>query len=327
MWFVLEYKKHLMAIFRVIILECVFIIGIFAVMNLLFKLFVFQEYQDYNFLSDKEYDIVVESDDFDLKYKKYKKISNVITVENEDGSIINANVYIDYGTGFLPLPRLGENEIVISKKIADEIGVTKGDIVSLEFPLFVTPIEYYVKDIFSYVSDFYDVGRSKYISTAIIGSNHIITDKLLGKMVYFLSQDEYSSFMGDQEAYTKKFDLDNERETIKGKLIVLHCVLISIFFICCLIGYLFAHKELMKENIKYYHDGFVAKTVRRINSLDHSLGMLIPLVFETFWMINDDKGVSVSICATLSIILIQFGLTITFILIGGKKFGKAVGNK
>ena len=104
--------------------------GIFAVF-MIFIIFLFSnglllKERHYKTVSSSSYEYVVESSTLNLNSNIYYKMQQLVTCESVDGRVINVNVYMDlqdvnYDGSPLKTKELADNEIAISKKVAEKL--------------------------------------------------------------------------------------------------------------------------------------------------------------------------------------------------------------
>lgn len=318
-----EYGKHLRAIFPSLVWHFVTLVIGFVVWNFLFLTWVHPVQKEYSSLKQARYTDVVESSDSVESYLNLKKLNNIITFNNSEQERMNINTYIARGKGLLENLSLNEHEAAISVKMAEKLKLSMGDRVWAEYPIYDEPIEYVVTDILPYASDFYDVMNNQDFSYAVIGDDGTLFNQAQGKTVYFLGFKEYNEFMLNGYSYSNRFNINDECTSMRFHINLLYAIMLSLLIIFVAIMLYLANREICKEVLKYYYDGFDINVVKMMDRIDHLLICGLPIIFEIAWLLFEISSMGISIIFFVCTIIIFSIALIVTTFAGGWKFGKA----
>ena len=318
-----EYRNHFKAMIPSMAwLFCVLVIG-FVLWDIFFSQIIYPLQKELDYIKESGYSYVVESSNDYEGYSRLKKLDNIITFTNKQGKRSNVNIYIPVGQSSWDELDLQENEIAISKKLADKLNLSIKSIVSADYPIYDQPMEYEVKVILPYASDLYNILENQDFSYAVVGDNGVLLNHSKGIWTYFLNPQEYEEYYKRDNSYINRFDLSEEKDDLFAQVTVRYVVMLILMIILVITVAVLMHKEINREVLKYYYDGYEISHVKQIDRRDHFLFYGIPCVFQIILMgvliRRAEYPLALFICVFVILLIILF---IT-IFVGGRKYGKA----
>lgn len=315
-----EYLKHLKKnTYPILLLMIVFMI-ISAAVTLCAAAIINPLTKNIASIKKCRYDYAVESQNKSSDYRQNYKLENLVTFLNSNKRI-NVNTYIssDIDNGIISFnDSLKADEIAISRRIADRLGVHEGDSLQVLLSIYDTPVVYYVKEIFPYVSDYYKIEDNQDFAVAFLGYNKKIESHIRGKYVFFLTESEFEQFSHTSLDYEQRYYVRGELEELTHKVERYSIGFVFGIFAIALIYHMFILKLIKCEVIKYSKDCFSLNVIKMFYNADHmfysgfplillcllSFKLKLPLYFEVGY-----------ICISITCII--------WWLIGGKCFEKA----
>ena len=318
-----EYAKHLKAMTSSLSrCSLVLILG-FVGIDIVCSFFAFPVLREHDTFKNVSYKYAVESNSSDAPYSKLFKTDNLITFDNGERRRMNLNVYVLLGNDGPIIDMLEQNEIAISRKAADDLGVDIGNRIRAEYSIYSEPVEYTIKAIIPYASDMYGVKDSRDFSFAIVGHSEELVSHTKGKTVYFLNESEYDIYMRDMISYTRCYDTREDLAFLRHETFFCYFVLGIVIVVFVVAIQIWMNTKICKEALKYYYDGFSVQAVRMIEGRDRMVFFGIPVLLEIAWIICKLIGsegllnplICVIVALTMSVIFFEF--------IGSRKYGKA----
>ena len=318
-----EYRSHFKAMIPSLAwLFSVLVMG-FILWNIAFSGLVYPFQRELDYINESKYSYVVESSNDYEKYSRLKKLDNIITFTNDRGKRLNVNTYLPVETAMLGEWDLQENEIAVSQKLADKLGLSVGSIVSADYPVYDRPMEYEVKVILPYASDLYNTIDSQDFSYAVVGDDGVLMNQAKGIWVYFLSPQEYEEYYVKNNSYINHFDLSEEKENLSIKIIIRYAVLVVFMLALVITVAVLMHKEINKEVLKYYYDGYEIHQVKRIDRRDHFFFYGIPCIVQIICVGFIIRKAEYPIAFFLCVFVILVTMLFITMFVGGRKYGKA----
>lgn len=275
-------------------------------------------------INNYNYSYVVESKNKINEKNVYYKINNLLAISSNNKRI-NTNAYFeidgcDYDqTSPLLTTYLDVNEIAISKKIANNLDLKVGDYIYADFYLSEGSQRFYIKEIFEYITDFYNFDSNKDFSVVKFGCNEELIESYIGKYFCFMNDEEIKKYNG---LYMNIYNIFTETEKYSFKVNLL--LSIYILFFSCLLFIIFNYiKKIVFEEIKkYYRDGYGAKRVNIIKKVNILLYCICPSVFFVLGLVIYNVLEIIS-CITLLLLLVIIIIENMYIIFGDKKYEKA----
>jgi hypothetical protein len=156
-----EYKNHLKRnAYPLAIIGGAFAILMIFIISLLSRGMFLNERQ-YNTISSNDYKYVVESSNLNPVSNVYYKMEQLVTCESEAERRFHVNTYMDlqgvtYDNSPLTTKQLNNNEVAVSKKVAEKLKLSVGDKLNLHIGIYEDSVEYIIVEIIDYVDDFYN---------------------------------------------------------------------------------------------------------------------------------------------------------------------------
>ncbi|MBP3753379.1 MAG: hypothetical protein J6I66_00810 [Lachnospiraceae bacterium] len=318
-----EYKSHFKAMIPSLAwLFCVLMMG-FVLWDIAFSEIVYPLQREKDYINQSRYSYVVESSNDYGNYSRLKKLDNIITFTNDQGKRLNVNTYIPVETAVLGEWNLQENEIAVSQKLADKLGLSVGSMISADYPVYDLPMEYEVKVILPYASDLYNSMDSQDFSYAVVGDDGVLLNQAKGIWTYFLNTQEYEEYYERNNSYINRFDLTEEKENLSIKIMVRYVALVVIMLALVITVAVLMHKEINREVLKYYYDGYGIHHVKRIDRKDHFFFYGIPCVVQIIWVAFLIRKAEYPIAFFLCVFVILVSMLFITMFVGGRKYGKA----
>lgn len=318
-----EYRSHFKAMIPSLAwLFSVLVMG-FILWDIAFSSLVYPFQKELDYINESRYSYVVESSNDYEKYSRLKKLDNIITFTNDQGKRLNVNTYLPIETAMLGEWDLQANEIAVSQKLADKLGLSVGSIVSADYPVYDQPMEYEVKTILPYASDLYNATDSQDFSYALVGDDGVLMNQAKGIWTYFLSPQEYEEYYAENNSYINRFDLSEEKENLSIKIIIRYAVLVVFMLALVITVAMLMHKEINREVIKYYYDGYEIYQVKRIDHRDHFFFYGIPCIAQMICMGFIIRKAEYPIAFFLCVFVILVTMLFITMFVGGRKYGKA----
>ena len=318
-----EYRNHLKSMIPSLAwLVCMLVMG-FVVWNIVLFVVVYPLQREINYITASDYSYVVESSNDYEKYPRLKKLDNIITFTNDNGKRTNVNTYIMVKTFGLDRRELQENEIAVSQKLADKLALSIGSSISADYPIYENPIEYEVKVILPYASDLYNSLESRDFSYAVVGDDGVLLNQSRGIWTYFLNQQDYNEYYENDNSYINRYDLSEEKENLLLQIILRYSIMLVLMIVLLISAAWFMHKEINREVLKYYYDGYGIRQVKGLDRRDHFFFYGLPCVAQIIWMgflIGKAEYPTAFILCVLVILVTMLFVTI---FVGGRKYGKA----
>ena len=236
------------------------------------------------FKENLNYDYVIESTTCEDDSFCYYKLDTLVTIESDTGNKIHTNFYMDTKNSFdkkqlFSTGNLSENQIEISRKVAEKIGVNIGDKIYVHLSIFNDPQVYTVAIIGEYVDDFYDYSDDSDFSVAAIPYNPQIADNAKGRFVGFYTQEEYVHFYDSGLSYSQIYNVENEFRHDGTILLISKIVCAIVYALFAVVFSLIAHKRVFLEIRKYFVAGMGYKNVKAMHFLDKIVFEISPLLF------------------------------------------------
>lgn len=318
-----EYKSHFKAMIPSLAwLFCVLMMG-FVLWDIAFSEIVYPLQREKDYINQSRYSYVVESSNDYGNYSRLKKLDNIITFTNDQGKRLNVNTYIPVETAVLGEWNLQENEIAVSQKLADKLGLSVGSMISADYPVYDLPMEYEVKVILPYASDLYNSMDSQDFSYAVVGDDGVLLNQAKGIWTYFLNTQEYEEYYERNNSYINRFDLTEEKDNLSIKIMVRYVALVVIMLALVITVAVLMHKEINREVLKYYYDGYGIHHVKRIDRKDHFFFYGIPCVVQIIWVAFLIRKAEYPIAFFLCVFVILVSMLFITMFVGGRKYGKA----
>lgn len=318
-----EYKSHFKAMIPSLAwLFCVLMMG-FVLWDIAFSEIVYPLQREKDYINQSRYSYVVESSNDYGNYSRLKKLDNIITFTNGQGKRLNVNTYIPVETAVLGEWNLQENEIAVSQKLADKLGLSVGSMISADYPVYDLPMEYEVKVILPYASDLYNSMDSQDFSYAVVGDDGVLLNQAKGIWTYFLNTQEYEEYYERNNSYINRFDLTEEKENLSIKIMVRYVALVVIMLALVITVAVLMHKEINREVLKYYYDGYEILYVKRIDRKDHFFFYGIPCIVQIIWVALFMRKAEYPIAFFLCVFVILVSMLFVTMFLGGRKYGKA----
>lgn len=273
-----------------------------------------------------DYAYAIESND-SIDHNTYIKFDDINSLKREDQGT-NILVYMQLPnvlyTEKAPMScELNRGEIALSEKSADKLKIKTGDTVQLDFVMYDEPINYTVKYIFGYVSDFYDLEDNQDFSPVLLPFEREKSDEMKRKYVTFLSQKDRDAFMAFDESYLSEYNVSTGLKKIHKVRVIIYIVSL-LFFFGGLFSYIYLFSKLLgRELERYYFDSYSIKTVRRYGVYLINLCIMIPITLV--WMVMTyftAIGIMVRLVTYVYTIVSIFIILILYIRIG-RIYGKA----
>lgn len=226
-----------------------------------------------------EYSQIVIANELYPEYCSEYQFSDLITVSNGTNRNLNTNAYMIQPDDKPPILEqdLKKDEIAISEKTAQKLGLDVGDKAYLELSVFEEPKEYTVVSLIPYCWNYYDVLDNSDFSVIHIGYDENLIQSTAIKIVYYLNDNEYSDYSAKNYSYSNHFDVGNELQAIRIRSIGLIVICIVVSALISGAYLLFLSRRTKQEAVKYHYNGYKAAFVKRIHFIDYLLLYTIPL--------------------------------------------------
>ena len=318
-----EYRSHFKAMIPSLAwLFCALVMG-FVLWDIAFSGIIYPLQREVDYINESKYSFVIESSNDYGDYSRLKKLDNIITFTNEQGKRLNANTYIPVETALLGEWNLQKNEIAVSQKLADKLSLSVGSMVSADYPVYDQPMEYEVKVILPYASDLYNMMDSQDFSYAVVGDDGVLLNQAKGTWTYFLNAQENEEYYEKNNSYINRFDLAEEKENLYIVIAVRYAALVVIMLTLVVTIAVLMHKEINREVLKYYYDGYEICHVKRIDRKDHFFFYGIPCIVQIIWVALFIRKAEYPIAFFLCVFVILFSMHFITMFVGGRKYGKA----
>lgn len=228
---------------------------------------------------DGEYKQVVISNEYYPEYYSEYQFSDLISVSNGAKRTINTNAYMTVPSSNNPVLAydLQKDEIAISVKAAQKLGLNVGDKAYLELSVFEEPKEYTVVSVIPYCWNYYDILDNSDFSVVHIGYDEKMVQSTAMKVAYYLNENEYNDYLGKNYSYTNHYNVEEELQTIHTRSIFLIVVCIVISTLLSGGFLLFLSHRVKREAVKYHYNGYKETFVKKIHLIDYLLLYIIPL--------------------------------------------------
>ncbi len=317
------YKMHIRGIWDALVPFSVALVFLFIIGNIVFSNYITPFFFEKKFLKQNAFSCVFESNKQPQDYERtLRKLKGLITFMGGHNKQMNARVYIQTGTAFPIDHKLQAEEIAISKKMAKKLDISKGDNVLAEFISDMPVKNYRVKEVFPYMSDFYDVRDSEYFSAVIVGQESTLANYIHSQWVYFTNEQKCQSFLQGEISFNKSKNIKLEIEELESVWVLGNVVWGMLLFILVGVIIVRGHFIICRETLKYYYDGFDAKIIKKMEWTDHLFFLGLPIVGEMLWMSIHYQWFASYVF--WGIILGMPLLLGTIVWFGGKKYGKVV---
>lgn len=318
-----EYRSHFKAMIPSLAwLFCVLVMG-FVFWNIVFLEIIYPLQRELDYIKESGYSYVVESSNDYEEYSHLKKLENLITFTNEQGKRSNVNTYISVGQSSWDEWNLQENEIAISQKMADKLDLSIGSKVSAYYPIYDQPMEYEVKAVLPYASDLYNILENQDFSYAVVGDDGVLINRAKGIWIYFLNSQEYEEYYERGNSYINRFDLSEETDDLFMQIIIRYAVMLILMISLVTAVAMLMHKEINREVLKYYYDGYGIRQVKGIDRRDHFFFYGVPCVAQIIWMKFLIRKAEYPISFFICVFVILVSMLFITIFVGGRKYGKA----
>lgn len=317
-----EYRKHFCGMFSVLALYSCLLFICLAFVDIFLVYYIKPIQMETDSLESVGYHKVIVSNALENEYSPVRKLDNIITF-SYDSKKMNANTYICSPSSYYRAYNLSDGEIAISKKMADRLHLTEGDIVKAEYSIYDHQIEYSVKEILPYASDAYDVRNNQDFSYAIIGYDDNLTNKASGKYVYFMDDNQYADWMNRNLSYDSHYDIEDELVDLNSYLLILYGIYFVVMIVFIVIVTILMRKAVNSEILKYYYEGYPVSVVKLFDRLDVLIFNGIPILLQIIFIIfaySFDRVICI-----LNVAVVVFLLMIS-VLQGGMKYVKANNN-
>lgn len=274
---------------------------------------------------DGKYSQVVVSNEYYPEYCSEYQFSDLITVSNGASHSINTNAYMTQPTSNVLMLdyNLKQNEIAVSEKVAQKLGIGVGDKAYLELSIFEEPKEYTVVSLIPYCWNYYDVLDNSDFSVVHIGYDEKMVQSIVMKVTYYLNENEYNDYLGKNYSYANHYDVKEELQAIRTRstLLIVICIVMSALLSGGFL--LFLSCRIKREAVKYHYNGYKASFVKKIHLVDYLLLYIIPLCL--FGVCITIMSVAIHIVYTyiLAIAMIGFVMVAIMYLKETKAYGKA----
>lgn len=315
-----EYVKHLQKNAFPILLYLIAFMIITAAVTLSAAAIINPLTKNVTSIKDCDYDYAVESKNKSLDYRQNYKLENLVTFLNTDKRI-NVNTYLssDTNNGVMCFNNvLNADEVAISRRIADRLGVDVGDQLQVDLPIYDTPSTYQVKEVFPYVSDYYKIDDNKDFAVAFLGYDEKIESYTRGNYVFFLTNSEFEQLSQSSLNYNQKYYVHGELKALANKVMAYTAIILCIMFSIGLLYHVIISRCIKREVIKYSKDGFSLNVVKGFYKADHVLYSAVPLLMLCFlaFMLNLSSYCIIGYACISGVLIMQW-------IIGGKCFEKA----
>lgn len=274
---------------------------------------------------DGKYCQVVVSNELYPEYCSEYQFSDLITVSNGTNRRINTNAYMTQpvANNLILANGLKQNEIAISEKVAQKLGIGVGDKAYLELSIFEEPKEYMVVSLIPYCWNYYDVLDNSDFSVVHIGYDEKMVQSTAMKVTYYLNQNEYYDYLGKNYSYANHYDIEEELQAIRtrSKLLIVVCIVLSALLSGVFL--LFLSSRIKREAVKYHYNGYKASFVKKIHLIDYLLLYIIPLCLFGVCITIMSIAIHVVYTYILAIALIGFAMVAIMYLKETKAYGKA----
>ena len=318
-----EYNKHLRVMLPSLAPFTAAIIVVLIVWNAVFINLIMPRYKEQIGLQQGTYNRVVISSSESENFPRLKKLRNLVTVRNGVNSRININMYIQVDDPVIVGTVLNANEIAVSGKMAERLGLSIGSQVNVDFPIYDMATTFVVKTILPYLSDLYNTQESQDFAFAIVGYDENLCTLSQGDTVYLMDDTRYDEYMKKNYSYSERYSIADEVSRIRSR-IAMYCIFTDALMLLIVLGLsIYLHKGINAEADKYYRDGFDVSTVKSINRKDHMAFIGIPFMIEIIWIIfyqiRVGQQISYLLPAIGAIIIIFTCLSV----LGGRRYGRA----
>ena len=304
-----QYKSHLI---RNLSNMCVLIVAyilISSVFMLSVCCLISRNEKQLEFKEKLGYDYVIESATCEDASLCYYKLDTLVTIESDNGNKIHTNFYMDISDScdsrqVFATKSLSENQIEISRKVAEKIGVSVGDKVYVHLSIFNDPQVYTVAIIGEYIDDFYDYSDDSDFSVAAIHYTAKIADNAKGRFVGFYTQEEYVDFYDSGISYSEIYNVENELQHDGTMLLISKIVCVIVYVLFAVLFSIIAHKRVFLEIRKYFVAGMGYKKVKTMHLLDKIVFEVSPLLFPMLF---------IAIGCMIGIVSVKLLMTVAFI--------------
>ena len=320
-----EIKKHVTkAVFPNLfwgILLCIVLLLLNVVLT---QLFIIPLVKNVDYLGGKYCQVVV-SNEFYPEYCSEYQFSDLITVSSVTNRRINTNAYMTQPVANSPILAndLKQDEIAISEKVAQKLGIGVGDKAYLELSIFEEPKEYTVVSLIPYCWNYYDVLDNSDFSVVHIGYDEKIVQSTIMKATYYLNETEYNDYLGKNYSYTNHYDVEGEVQTIRIRSVVLTVISIVISSLISGGFLLFLSHRTKREAVKYHYNGYKAAFVKKIHLIDYLLLYIIPLCLFGICIAIMSIAIHFVYACFLAVLLIGLVMVCIMYLKEIKAYGKA----
>ena len=177
--------------------------------------------------------------------------------------------------------------------------------------------------ILPYASDLYNMMDSQDFSYAVVGDDGVLLNQAKGTWTYFLNPQENEEYYEKNNSYINRFDLVEEKENHSFMIAVRYAALVVILLTLVVTIAVLMHKEINREVLKYYYDGYEIHHVKRIDRKDHFFFYGIPCIVQIIWVALFIRKAEYPIAFFLCVFVILVSMLFVTMFVGGRKYGKA----
>lgn len=231
-----------------------------------------------------DYEYVLISDE-PARENTYVKYLNLSTVEVK-GKRIHVNTYMQQKDMIYrqdaPMysEHLAKDEIVISKKVAEQLNVEEGSSVWLELALAENASRYTVRDIIEYVTDYYNVEENNDFSVVLIGNDEGILQQYKSQYVSFLNGEEFETYKESSRGYEDLLYANAEKEEVRNQSIVAQVIMCAVHVLALGMYFIWVRIFFAHEIKRYRYDGFP------LMSIQYFIGKYRRVVVLPIWLVS-----------------------------------------
>ena len=318
-----EYHKHLKNNLFPALLLGIGLLVISGVIILINLSFIIPIDSNLRAVSDTYSHIVESNNEYD--YPHLYQFEDLITIKGMNGKAFNSNIYMlsSYVNGTpAQTINLSENEIALSRNIANALGIKEGDIVNLDFSFTSEMKEYKVVAITPYIWNHYEVLKNIDFSVAYIGYKESVKENSITNCVYFLDDKEYSSFQNNEYSYKHHYFLENDKQELVHRIAIITIVFLLVLSAISIVIALITNSIIKSEVTKYFYDGYNQRITRKFYIQDFFLFYGIEQLLVVLISACLIPVVSNMIPITLSAVLVML-LSLLIMFKGVHLYGKA----
>ena len=279
-----------------------------------------------NTVSSLGYSYALESNT-PVEKNSYIKFDAIDSLKN-DSHRTNVNVYMQladekYDSNVPMSCKLSDGEIAISEKTANKLKVKVGDRVQLDFVMYEEPINYNVKYIFGYVSDFYKFEENQDFSPVLLAYDSNIAAGMKNKYTLFMSQEDRDAFMKASGSYLSETNVQDELVYIGRMRKIIQGISLTMFLGVLAVYLRLLSGKLYGELERYYFDSYSIKTIREYGACLLAICIVIPIsIGWAFAAILTVHGIVIK-QAAYAYTVISIIVTLIMYIRNGRIYGKA----